>query len=87
MLVPDILHKEERDVLRSGTATRSCANIPTEKVTYLGPSRDHRPPSLQEAFFPCPKMGQAKPRAVSQWEAAVSQTSMLNELARVRTEY
>lgn len=88
MPVPDIRRKEECGVLGAGTATRSCANNPAEKVTYLDPppGRERRPPASRKPS-PCPKRGPAKPRAVSQREAAASQTSALNELSRVRTEH
>lgn len=50
MPVPDIRRKEECGVLGAGTATRSCANNPAEKVTYLGPRPRSQTPRLQEAF-------------------------------------
>ena len=54
---------------------RREGDLPWPLVEIADPS----PPAGN--LFPCPKTGRANLRAISHWEAAVSQTSTLNKLA------
>lgn len=83
MPVPDIRREEECGVLGAGTATRSCANKPAEKVTYLDPRQ------RSQILLPLPpgSLFLAQKRDKQSRGLFPSRKLSSDSLARVRTEH